>query len=140
MNEAPATKQNQKTRLTLAIIGLVLSILSPFFWAMTLDSNFMQRTALAMWIVMAVGAVCAAIALLADSRWRTRIVASLTGAWILFSLIGYVVFTRLPDAKEFETVEQVADFTLPDHEGRPTSLAQLTRDGLVLLVFYRGYW
>lgn len=31
-------------------------------------------------------------------------------------------------------------FTLPDHRGAQVSLADLTRHGPAVLVFYRGYW
>ena len=36
--------------------------------------------------------------------------------------------------------EQVADFTLPDAGGRQVSLAELRRNGPVMISFYRGVW
>jgi len=35
---------------------------------------------------------------------------------------------------------RVPDFTLPDAEGRPVSLAEFRGKKPVVLVFYRGYW
>jgi peroxiredoxin len=32
------------------------------------------------------------------------------------------------------------DFTLSDSTGTPRALSSLLTDGLLLLIFYRGYW
>jgi hypothetical protein len=129
-----------KRRFLLALAGLVIAVVSPIFWALTLDSNFLQRTALMMWIGMALGFVCAALAALKDYRKPTRIVALLTGFWILLSVPGYLVFTKLPAPAGFGLHAQVAEFTLPNHLGEQTSLSGLLRENMVLLVFYRGHW
>jgi peroxiredoxin len=36
--------------------------------------------------------------------------------------------------------DRIPDFTLPDHEGRPLSIAEATRARPQVLVFYRGDW
>ncbi|MBK8235858.1 MAG: redoxin domain-containing protein [Deltaproteobacteria bacterium] len=36
--------------------------------------------------------------------------------------------------------EVAPEFTLPDADGNPVSLAQLRSRGPVVLVFYRGWW
>ena len=127
-------------RFALAVAGLVVALVSPAFWALTLDSNFLQRTALMMWIGMALGFACTILAALRDHRKRTRTAALLTGLWILLSVPGYLVFTKLPAPAGLGRLERVADFTLPNHLGEQTSLSGLSRENMVLLVFYRGYW
>lgn len=140
MSGTTATDRRTSRRFMLALAGLALALVSPLFWALTLETDFLQRTALAMWLGMTAGLLCAALAAWADRRKRTRIVAALTGLWVLLSVPGYLVLTRLPAAKEVGSVERVADLILPDHLGRPTSLAGLLSESPVLLVFYRGHW
>lgn len=127
-------------RFALAVAGLALALVSPVFWALTLDSNFLQRTALMMWIGMALGFACTILAALRDHRNRTRIAAVLTGLWVLLSVPGYLVLTKLPAPSDFGGLAHIADFTLPNHLGQQTSLGDLLRENTVLLVFYRGYW
>jgi hypothetical protein len=135
-----AGNQASKRRLPLAVAGLFLALISPVFWLLTLSINWLQRTALAMWIALGVAVVLAAIAAWNDRRKRTRIVAALAGAWSVFCCVGFVVATRLPDATAPEGGDTIAEFTLPDHLGHPTSLSDLLRGDWVLLVFYRGHW
>jgi len=131
--------QQARGRFAFALIGLILTLVSPVFWALTLDVNFLQRTGLMMWVAMAIGLVCAAAAF-PDRRLRTRIVAGFTCFWVLFSIPGFFIFTRLPAAPEFERLQQVADFSLPNQLNQMTSLSDMLADHWVLLVFYRGYW
>jgi len=124
----------------LAVVGLVLAVFSPALWALTLGNSLMLRTGLAMWVAMAVGLVLAVVAVRRDARMRTRLVAVVTGCWVAFSVVGFFVFTRLPESVVFDETRRVAAFTLPDHQGKPISLRKLAGDGAALLVFYRGHW
>lgn len=127
-------------RMWLAVVGLVLAVVSPMFWAMTLGDTLLRRTGLAMWVAMAVGLVLAVAAARRDPRKRTRLVAVVTGCWVAFSVVGYQVFTRLPESAVFDDTQRIAAFTLPDQQGQPRSLNELAGDGAALLVFYRGHW
>ena len=124
----------------LAVVGLVLAVVSPMFWAMTLGDTLLRRTGLAMWVAMAVGLVLAVAAARRDARKRTRLIAVVTGCWVAFSVFGYLVFTRLPESAVFDDTQRIAAFTLPDQQGQPQSLDKLAGDGAALLVFYRGHW
>jgi hypothetical protein len=129
-----------KPGFALALAGLVLALVSPVFWAITLDHSFLRRTALMMWIAMAIGLACATLGAWRDVRKRTRIVALFTGVWVLLSVPSYLVFTRLPAPARVASVDRVAGVTLSDHLGQRTSLGDLLREDPVLLVFYRGHW
>lgn len=136
----------------------MLAIISPVFWALTLQVNFLQRTALPMWLGMLAGLILAIVAARRDRRTRTRVVAGLNLLWVAFSVVGYAVFTRLPETPEFAALGRVNMTALPDHTGRLRELGW-TRDGIgpgggdtaaassglsgergLLLVFYRGHW
>ena len=140
MNNTLMKRSMNSRRFSVALAGLVLALVSPAFWALTLDSNFLQRTGLMMWTGMALGIVCAVLASLKDRRRRTRVAAFLTALWVLLTVPSYLVFTKLPAPTDVGRMERVADFTLPDHLGQQTSLSGLLRESMVLLVFYRGYW
>ncbi|MGH9570425.1 MAG: peroxiredoxin family protein [Candidatus Angelobacter sp.] len=73
----------------------------------------------------------------------------LSAVLLVFSIFGLYVSHNLPDASGAPKVSQIApDFTLPDSNGKATSLSGLLSAPLaaggppkaVLLVFYRGYW
>jgi ABC-type uncharacterized transport system permease subunit len=73
----------------------------------------------------------------------------LSAVLLVFSSFGLYVSHNLPDASGAPKVSQTApDFTLPDSNGKATSLSGLLSAPLaagvppkaVLLVFYRGYW
>ena len=86
--------------------------------------------------------------------YRGKIVAPIALAFGA-TLAGFFTWTLLVQARHIPAsrgaprVGQMApDFTLPDQDGRPVSLAQLLQAPLdathkangVILVFYRGYW
>ena len=67
----------------------------------------------------------------------------------LFLFYNFSFSKQLPGSKQAPRVGQKApDFTLPDKDSRPVTLAKLWEGdaeigrpgGWVLLVFYRGYW
>lgn len=140
MSNASTRQADRPGRFTLAVIGLVLTLISPVAWALTLDHSFLRRTGLMMWIIMGLGLVCAAAAAMGDRRTRTRLVAILASAWVASAITIYFVFTRLPAPGGDAANERISDFTLSSHLGQPVTLSGLLNEGHVLLVFYRGYW
>ncbi|RJP34288.1 MAG: hypothetical protein C4547_11245 [Phycisphaerales bacterium] len=119
---------------------MALALGSPVLWVLTLSNGFLQRTGLAMWAGAAAGTILVAAAVRRDRRLRTRVVAGVDAAWILLLAAGFIWGTRLPAAPGFAAATQVPALTLPDHQGRPTAMTDLTAHGAALLVFYRGHW
>ena len=84
--------------------------------------------------------------------YRGRIAGSVIAVVCLLLLAGSIklfsIARQLPESAGAPQVGQRApDFTLPDSDGHPVSLAQLISGSpgsaapkAVLLVFYRGYW
>lgn len=77
------------------------------------------------------------------------IAAGLAALVCAASILFFVVARRLPQpsAGAPQVGQRVPDFTLPDSDGHPVSLAEVlsgstggTPPKAVLLVFYRGYW
>ncbi len=115
------------------------------------------------WILLPIFAVALALAghgvlraWRAPQLWRGRLfgsmVAGLATALAAFLTFGILVAARdLPVSAGAPRVgERAPDFTLPDQDGKPVSLASLLAAGGgddaaapgngALLIFYRGYW
>ena len=74
-------------------------------------------------------------------RWPAWIAVGVTGALLLAGGWFNFVIARVPGTGAAVRVGAPApDFTLPDAEGRPVSLAKFRGKKPVVLVFYRGYW
>jgi hypothetical protein len=127
-------------RFGIALAGLVLMLLGPVFWMLSLDHPFLRRSGLLMWLAAAVGLVLVGWAAAKDHRRRMRVVAVLAILWLGIAAPGYLILTKLPQAAARAGGAQIEDFTLPDHDGRAVRLSELLANGPVLLVTYRGHW
>ena len=99
-----------------------------------------------------ISAVCDAFRDPAKYRGRVAAPLALTFGVLLAGYFSYVLLYQareIPDSLGAPRVGQLApDFTLPDQDGHPVSLAQLlaptdetaNKANGILLVFYRGYW
>ncbi len=140
MPDAPIDTDPVKRRLWLVLLGLGLIVLSPVGWAWTLDDALLQRTGLVMWLVMGMGLAASLVAARGDSRARTRVLATANLVLVSLAVVGFFGLTKLPAPDAFSEVRHIPEFELPDHTGTMRSLADLLRDGSLLLVFYRGHW
>jgi uncharacterized membrane protein (UPF0136 family) len=76
---------------------------------------------------------------------RLRAVATVCAALATLSTAGFLVLIHVATyalpapPKELAVGSPAPDFTLPDEQGRPVTLAS-ARDRATLLVFYRGSW
>ena len=66
---------------------------------------------------------------------RTLLAPTLSVA--LLTLAACALYTRTPPVS---TEARAPEFTLPTHTGGSISLADLTRRGPAVIVFYRGTW
>ncbi len=139
----PVRVNNRSTSLPLWS-GLALSVVAVLSyplvfarWPVTRDVPW----ASALLFLIAIVLLVIAVRRSARKVWPS-IAAALGIAMAVFFAVGLVVGSRLPLSPNAPKVGQRApDFTLPDTNGRPVSLAQLTSGQKgVLLVFYRGYW
>jgi cytochrome oxidase Cu insertion factor (SCO1/SenC/PrrC family) len=89
----------------------------------------------------ALAAALAVLALRRSRRWPGWAALALSllllgaGVWV------NAVVARVPDTPvAFRVGERAPDFTLPDADGRPVTLADYRGQKPVVLIFYRGYW
>jgi hypothetical protein len=71
------------------------------------------------------------------SRSRRALVM---GAPLALLALGCGALFPRPRGPVLPPSAQAPSFTLPDQTGAPVSLADLTRRGPAVLVFYRGHW
>src|SRR6185436_14545838 len=115
------------------------------------------------WILVPIFAVALALmgrgvvrAWRAPQLWRGRLFGSFVSL-LATTLAGFLTFGILIGARDLpasagapKVGERAPDFTLPDQDGMPVSLADLLATGAggdpaapgngALLIFYRGYW
>lgn len=133
--------QRSRRRFWLAALGLVVMLSSAFVWPLFMDNSFLRRTALPLWLTMALGVALGAVASWQDRRTRTRVMACVNAGFLAISIPLFVVLTRLPvqDATD-QLPDVVPEFSLPNQFGETTSLTQISAGGYALLIFYRGHW
>lgn len=126
-----------------ALVSLAIVLAGPLAYSFLLDIPAIHRTALPVWIGSALGGILALRSLGSRHRPAARVIAGMA----LLAAVGvsgmFIVATRLPDvqgAARLEVGEAAPEFTLPDQDERPVSLAELCKDQRVVLVFYRGHW
>ena len=97
---------------------------------------------------LAAGIATAAVVLIAIRAYREkrlRAAATVCAALATLGTAAFVLFVHVatyalpPAPKELAVGTTAPDFTLPDEEGRPVTLASF-RGQPTLLVFYRGSW
>jgi hypothetical protein len=127
-------------------LGFILSILAFVGYEMlfvrfpiTRDVPWVSYLLLALALVLVVAGVRRA-----QRKIVPSIVAFLTVALTAFFVLAASIGTRMPASPAAPAVGAKApDFTLPDTNNRPVTLAQLLAapgSKGVILVFYRGYW
>ncbi len=151
-------KRGWNLRLWAGFLVIVAALLSyvPFFARIPVTRDFPWANLLMF--------VAGALLMSADVKrafrqpglYRGKILGCILGALgaMAFALFAYGIFhvaRQLPPSKGAPKVgEKAPDFTLPDINGKPVTLAELLAAPLpapgsakprgVLLIFYRGYW
>ncbi len=127
-----------RRRFWLAALGLAVMLASAFVWPLFMDNSFLRRTALPLWLTMALGVALGAIASRQDRRTRTRVMAWVNAGFLAISIPLFGMLTRLP--VQDQSPDLVPEFSLPNQLGETTSLTQVSAAGYALLIFYRGHW
>ena len=130
-------------RTWLAVISLVLALGAPIGYALLirvpLVRNHPGAYVAAFALAMAVAIV--AVARGHGRRWPAWIALGVSAILLLAGGWFNYVVARVPAGVTVLRVgERPPDFTLPDAEGKPVSLADFRGRKPVVVVFYRGYW
>ncbi len=137
---ATGTPPAKHSHLRLVLIGCALVLAGPIALGVLFDHPLLRSTGLPAWPPMVAGCIAAGVAARADRRFGVWLLAGLAMLGTLAFAWGFWVFARMPATDEFARLERAPDFTLPDQDGTPVSLADLLARGPVHLVFYRGFW
>lgn len=122
-------------------LALLLTIAGFPFYMLVIDSHFLRSTGLATTVFVVSGAAIAVARAWRDRRWLVRIPAGLSVAVLALWFVAFFGLGSVPPPAAIAGELSVApDFTLPDEQGRPVTLASAISTGPVLLVFYRGHW
>lgn len=140
MADPIAPIQPTRRRALVALAGLLLVFLAPVVYYAGADLPGALRWAWPSWICMLAAVTLSFYAYVGDRRIWVRAVCGVNVAFFLAGLTAFLFLTRLPPASPPEVGAIAPDFTLPDHTGVPTRLAEVRSGGPVFLVFYRGHW
>lgn len=125
----------------IALLGLLCALAATPAYILLMDVPYMRATALPTWVCLVAGLALAAHAARADRRGWVRTIAGVNAFLLLGSLVAWFALGRLPQPSAAPAVgSALPDFTLPDPDGVPVSIADEIAKGPVLLVFYRGFW
>lgn len=127
-------------RFIWALLGLALTLAWPVVYMLAVESPTARSTGWPAFAVAIAGVAVCAWAALGDRRVRV-LVPSVLSVLVLAAWTGlFFVGLKVPATPAFAALTRAPDFTLPDHAGRPVTLASARSGGPVLLVFYRGFW
>jgi len=127
----------------LAVASLLLALGAPVGYVLLIRVPLVRNHPSA---YVAAFALALALAVVALARGRGR----QWPAWVALGVSGLLlvaggwfnfVGARVPATPTVLRLgERAPDFTLPDADGRPVTLAEFRGKKPVVLVFYRGYW
>jgi len=126
----------------LAVVSLLLAVAAPVAYILLIRVPTVRNHPGAYVAAFAVALALAVLALVRGRgrRWPAWIALGVSALLLAGGTWFDLVVARVPMTPTVLRVgERPPDFTLPDAEGRPVSLAQF-RGKPVVLVFYRGYW
>ncbi len=127
-------------KLGLALFALFVTIAGPLLYRALMGNPWVRSSGAPAFVLMALGTMLGIRAIAQDRRLLVRGIGALSPLLtVLFTYI-FVWGLALPAAPHLDELADAPMFTLPDEEGRPVSLAEVTAEGPALLVFYRGYW
>jgi hypothetical protein len=127
----------------LAAASLVLALAAVPAYALLLRVPLVRNHPEAYVVAFAAAAALAVLALARGRgrRWPAWIALGVsTGLLLLGGWFNFVVARVPATAPAVRVGESAPDFTLPDADGRPVSLAAYRGRKPVVLVFYRGAW
>lgn len=127
----------------LALLSLLLAIGAPVAYGLLVRVPLVRNHPGAYVAAFALALALAVLALVRGRgrRWPAWIALGVSGLLLAGGTWFNLVVARVPSTPTALRVgEPPPDFTLPDADGRPVSLADFRGKKPVVLVFYRGYW
>jgi cytochrome oxidase Cu insertion factor (SCO1/SenC/PrrC family) len=126
-----------------ALVSLLLAVGAPVAYALLIRVPLVRNHPGAYVLAFALALALAVVALVRGRgrRWPAWIALGVAAPLLAGGVWFNLVAARVPSTPTALRVgEPAPDFTLPDAQGRPVSLADFRGKKPVVLVFYRGYW
>jgi hypothetical protein len=124
----------------LAVGAAALTVAAIASYPPLMDVAWIRSTGAPVWIGFALAAGLAVLAIRRDRRIWVRGIAGLTLALIVFGVVAFFGLARLPRTSALDVDVMAPEVSVVDHRGEPVALREASRDGPILLVFYRGFW
>jgi hypothetical protein len=134
---AQSTARPASRRTVRIVFSLVALVLAPLSWWWSIDDPYLRSSGATAWMMLTAALFLSLSAAWRDKRGWVRAVAAFELACAGFFFWAFFSLARLPDTS---LPERAVDFTLPDQDDRPVTLAQELAKGPVLLAFFRGHW
>ena len=124
-------------RTVRVVFSLIALVLAPLSWWWSIDDPILRSSGMTAWMMFTSALFLSLTAAWRDRRLWVRGVAVFEVAVLGLFVWAFFLYARLP---ETQLPDRAIDFTLPDQDGRPVTLAAELEKGPVLLVFFRGHW
>jgi hypothetical protein len=124
----------------LAMLGLLCAFGAPPLYLALMGNATARSSGWPLWLGFALALALGGIAVAQGGRWLARIAFGVAlGITALFTF-GFLVLLRLPPNTAPQVGGTLPALVLPDERNQPVALADVWRDGPLLLVLYRGSW
>ena len=139
--DLPGGKPIRKIGRGLAWLGVAASAVGVGLYFVFMDVPFQRSTAAITFALIVFGCFLNLVAVGRRRSVGTAVLAAVNIGFLFVAFWAFFVLAALPTSGDGVEVGDVAPtFTLVNHEGRPVSLAEVSRNGPVWIVFYRGWW
>jgi len=139
----PWHNQRVSSSTRLAVLSSLVAIAAVAAYILLFRVALVRNHPEAYVVAFAVAAALAVLALVRAQgrRWPAWIALAFSGLVLIGGAWFNFVIARVPDAPTTLRVgERPPDYTLPDADGRPVTLADYRGKKPVVMIFYRGYW
>lgn len=134
--DAETTGSTMRSANVMIGVAVALALAAPLLNIVATPVRILDQTGAAGLSALAIACILAAIVWRRDQRVGARVLCGLVFGWTAFFLYGFLWLSQLPPPGPAFAAARCPDFSLRDADGASVALADMLRNGPVLLVFY----